>query len=152
MRRNVLEMRTSVLSLLALLSAATCFGSAKAAVIPPCTVPNAVTSTSQMTGISPVLARVLRAHIGELGAPGTEFDATDIIVTGRSHRLIFVWAVGKRWVVATEQGGIFYSDRIYAYDLSPDGGSATLVQERMAFPDTVCSTASSLLSFDPRTP
>jgi len=55
-------------------------------------------------------------------------------------------------VVATEQGGIFYSDRLYAYDLSQDGRSATLVQERMVIPDELCSNASSLLSPDPGTP
>jgi hypothetical protein len=94
----------------------------------------------------------LREHIGELAEPGTKFDATDVVVTGRNRRLIFVWYLGKRWIVATEHGGRGYNDPIFAYDLSQDGQSATLVQESIAFPKTVCSTASSMLSFEPRNP
>jgi hypothetical protein len=123
-----------------------------AADVQTCTVPAGVTATSQMSATPPALARALRDHIGELAAPGAQFDTTDIFVTGVSHRLIFVWSVGRRWVVATEQGGIFYSDRFYAFNLSPDGRIATLVQERMSIPDALCSTASSLLNLDPGTP
>ena len=123
-----------------------------AAEIPTCTVPVGVTAMSQMSATPPALARALKDHIGVLAAPRIQFDTTDIVVTGVSHRLIFVWSIGRRWVVATEQGGIFYSDRLYAYDLGQDGRSATLVQERMVIPDELCSNASSLLSPDPGTP
>jgi len=145
-------MRTAVLSLFASLLALTCFSSACADDIPPCTVPNGVTSTSLRTGAPLALVRALREHIGELAAPGTKFDAPDVVITGRNRRLIFVWYVGKRWIVATEHGGYAYNDPIFAYDLSQDGRNATLVQERIAFPDTVCSTASSMLGFEPRSP
>jgi hypothetical protein len=146
-----LSVRGASLSLL-VISIGLAIASPGAAEIQTCKVPAGVTATTQMSATPPALARALKDHIGVLAAPGAQFDTTDIIVTGVSHRLIFVWSIGQRWVVATEQGGIFYSDRFYAYDLSKDGQSATLVQERMSIPDELCSTASSLLSPNPGTP
>jgi hypothetical protein len=133
-----------------LLSAALFFGSASAEGIAPCQVPKDVTSTSLESGTPAALVRALKERVGEIAAQGEKFDVTDVVVTGRSRRLIFVWHLRRRWVVAIERGGIAYSDPIVAYDLSPDGGTAALVQERIALPDTVCATASSLLDFEPR--
>src|SRR5208337_4506280 len=91
--------------------------------IPSCTMPNGVTSTS-LTDAPPALARALRDHIGEIAAPGTSFDPTDVVVTGRDRRLIFIWHSGRRWIVATEHGGRGYNDPIFAYDLSDDQRNA----------------------------
>jgi hypothetical protein len=126
--------------------------SARADYIPSCSVPNGVSSASLQAGAPPALLAALKEHVGDIAAPGTAFDATDVVVTGRSRRLIFVWNVGRRWIVATEHGGRGYNDPIFAYDLSQDDRTATLVQERIAFPGTVCSIASSLLSFEPPKP
>jgi hypothetical protein len=89
--------------------------------------------------------RELKERLGEMVAPGEAFDATDLIETERNRRLIFVWNVGNRWIVATEHGGLGYNDPILAYDLNQDGGRVTLVQERIASPCTVCPTALILL-------
>jgi hypothetical protein len=142
--------RTRAISFLASLLAVMPLVSCKADVIPSYALPNGVTPTS-LTDAPAALVQALRDHIRELAAPGTRFDATDIVVTGRNRRLIFIWHIGIRWIVATEHGGIGYNDPIFAYDLSDDGRSATLVQESTAFPNTVCPTAASPISFKPRT-
>lgn len=98
------------------------------------------------------LLQALKERIGEVAPPGATFDATDVVMTGQNRRLIFVWNLGRKWIVATEHGGRGYNDPIFAYDLDQDGGRATLVQERIAFPDTVCSTAASLLKIAAPTP
>jgi hypothetical protein len=120
-------------------------------VIPPCALPNGVASTS-LNGAPPALLRALRQDVGELVAPGGRFDATDVIVTGQNRRLIFIWNVDRRWIVATEHGGFGYNDPIFAYDLSQDGRDATLVEQRIANPHTICSTASSLVTFEVQKP
>jgi hypothetical protein len=68
--------------------------------------------------------------------------AIDVVVTGHNRRLIFIWSRGDRWVIATEHGGRGYNDPIFAYAVSSDGLKATLLAERTAYPDTVCSTVS----------
>jgi len=139
--------RSIAVSLLAMMQ----IGLARADYIPPCALPNGVASTS-LDSAPPVLWPALREHVGELVPPGGEFDATDVYVTGKSRRLIFVWNVGRRWIVATEHGGRGYNDPIFAYDLSEDSQTATLVQERVAFPGSVCTIATGMLSFEPQKP
>jgi hypothetical protein len=97
------------------------------------------------------MLRALKEHVGEIVPRGATFDATDVVVTGQS-REIFVWNAGRRWVVATEHGGRSYNDPIFAYDLGQDGRSASLVAERIAFPETVCATAFSLLTLGSQKP
>jgi hypothetical protein len=144
MRKNACFGLLAVSSTLAALIA-----SAGADVIAPCSLPNGAAS-SLVSEAPAALLRALKARIGEVVPPAADFDSTDVVVTGRSRRLIFIWNVGRRWVVATEHGGIVYNNPIFAYDLSRDSRSAVLVQERSALPKTVCSTASSLLGSAPR--
>jgi hypothetical protein len=115
-------------------------------VIPPCTAPDGVSVGASLDETPPALGQALRQHLGKIVAPGGRFDATDLVVTGHNRRLIFIWNAGPRWIVATERGGIGYSDPILAYDLSQDGQTALLVDERNALPETVCATASTLLN------
>jgi hypothetical protein len=147
-------MRTKALSgsLTVLLLAATLISPARADVIPACELPKGVVSTSGQNEAPPAVLRALEEHVGKIVPPGAKFDATDVVVTGQNRRMIFVWNVGRRWVVATEHGGRGYNDPIFAYDLDQDGLSAALVQERIAFPGTVCATASSLLTFESQKP
>lgn len=112
--------------------------------IPYCGPPSGVGVASFATA-PPVLLRALHERLGEIVAPGEAFDATDLVETGRNRRFIFIWNVGNRWIVATEHGGLGYDDPILAYDLDQDGRSATLVEERIAAPYTVCPTALILL-------
>jgi hypothetical protein len=113
--------------------------------IPPCPLP----ASTSFENAPPALLRALKARIGDLVPPGGEFDVTDALnhpPPAHFRRLIFVRNAGRRWVVATEHGGIDYSDPIFAYDLSPDGQTATQVAERTALPETVCSIADGLLN------
>jgi hypothetical protein len=120
--------------------------SAYADFIPPCAVPDGVTSVL-IEHVPPALMQTLKERIGEIVLPNDKFDATDVRVTGRNRRFIFVWNAGKRWVVATEHGGRGYNDPIFAYDLGEDGRSADLIREGIAlFPATVCAVASDLIA------
>ena len=119
---------------------------AKADAIPPCPPPSGVEATSLRSSPA-ALVRALTDHIGDVVPPGAAFDATDVVMSDRPHfrREIFVWHFGRRWVVATEHGGIAYSDPIFAYALDDAGRSATLIRESVALPKTVCATANALL-------
>jgi hypothetical protein len=125
---------------------------ARADIIPPCALPNGVAAKSLENDAPPALLRALSERVGELVPPGGRFDATDVLVTGKNRRLIFVWNAGQRWIVATEHGGRGYNDPIFVYDLSDDGRTATLVLERLAFPNTVCTTATKLVGFESQRP
>jgi hypothetical protein len=119
--------------------------------VPPCVVPNGVSATFRLDDAPPSLARALTELVGELAAVGEEFDATDVHIIEKNRRrknrrLIFIWNLGNRWVVATERGGIGYNNPIFAFDISSADLKATFVGERVVFPDSVCSTASSLLT------
>jgi hypothetical protein len=114
---------------------------ARADTIPPCTSPNNVSLTTSLNEAPAALRQALKRNVGDIVAPGEKFDTTDVVVTGRSRRLIFIWNLGKRWIVATEHGGRVYNRPIFAYDLSHDGQSATLVQEGVGG----CGMALSLL-------
>jgi hypothetical protein len=67
--------------------------------------------------------------------------------TGKNRRLIFIWNRDTRWIVAIERGGLGYNDPVFAFEIGQDH-KAVLVREETAFPNTVCSTASSLLVID----
>lgn len=117
-------------------------------VIPPCPVPNGVSATSRFEDAPPSLVRALTERVGEVVPAGAKFDATDIVWVGKNRRLIFIWNLGNRWVVATERGGVGYNNPIFAFDVSQDGLRVTFVQERVVFPNSVCSTASGLLAIE----
>jgi len=113
--------------------------------IPPCAAPNGATVTASLDEAPASLVQALTQRIGKLVAPGARFDETDVLITGRNRRLIFIWNAGTRWIVATEHGGYVYNDPIFVYDLSPDSQSATFVEERIAGPKTVCTIASGIV-------
>jgi hypothetical protein len=115
---------------------------ARADTIAPC--PAGVTAVQLPDGIAPALQQALHSAVGDIVLPNQQFDAADTGMSGKSRRFIFVWNIGRKWIVATEHGGIGYNDPVFAYDLSGDGKIATLVATRIAFPPSVCSTASAL--------
>lgn len=91
------------------------------------------------------LPAILRDRIGDVALPGEPFDSTDVYVKGhKRRRYIFVWNIGSRWIVATEQGGITLRSAIFVYDLGKDGKTATLIDKHMGFVNNVCTTASKL--------
>jgi hypothetical protein len=126
-------------------------GVARADAIPSCPPPPGVRPVS-FENAPLALRKTLREKLGDIAPPEATFDATDIVITGRQRRLIFIWVRGYRWIIATERGGRGYNDPILAYDLSSDGLTAKRVAENIAFPNTVCSTAMRSLDVDPSRP
>ena len=115
-------------------------------VIPICRLPVGVVSYSDQKDIPVVLRDAVKQKLGYLVPPKAEFDSTDVVVTGQSRRLIFIWTRSNVWVVATEHGGRGYNDPILAYTVDQNGQQVTLVAERITYPNTVCSTARELLN------
>ncbi len=120
-------------------------GPAKADEVPPCQLPSGAASVSLLSKAPSAIKHALQQNVGEVVEPGEKFDATDVMVTGHSRRLIFIWNTGSRWIVAIERGGIAYSDPIFVYNLSADNQKAELLETRTAIPRTVCSTALSIV-------
>jgi hypothetical protein len=93
------------------------------------------------------LPLALREKMGNIALPGEPFNAIDIYVKGQpNRRYIFVWNIGTRWIVATEQGGIALRSAIFAYDLGKDGKTATLIDKRIGSPTNVCGAATKLVA------
>jgi hypothetical protein len=83
--------------------------------------------------------------MGNIALPGEPFNAIDIYVKGQpNRRYIFVWNIGTRWIVATEQGGIALRSAIFVYDLGKEGKTPTLINERIGFMNNVCGAATKL--------
>lgn len=119
---------------------------ARADYIAPCAPPDSNVKVLQFPGgIPAALLKALREHVGDIASPGEKFDSTDVVVTGRNRRLIFAWNLGTRYVIATEHGAIGYNDPILVYEVDPQGRTAKLVSETIAFPTTVCEVSKGLL-------
>jgi hypothetical protein len=83
--------------------------------------------------------------MGNIALPGEPFDSSDVYVKGHKYRrYIFVWNIGTRWIVATEQGGIALRSAIFVYHLGKDGKTATLINKRIGFTNNVCGAATKL--------
>jgi hypothetical protein len=115
-------------------------------VIPPCRVPLGGASYSDEKDMPAALRDAIKQKLGDIVPPDSPFDATDVVTTGHNRRLIFIWVRGTRWVVATERGGLGYSDPIFAYEVSPNGKLARLIAQRTAAPNSVCLAAQELLN------
>jgi len=118
--------------------------SAQAAAIQDCPAPPGANGVALPSG----LPAALRDKMGNIALPGEPFNAIDIYVKGKgrpNRRYIFVWNIGTRWIVATEQGGIALRSAIFAYDLGKDGKTATLIDQRIGFPNNVCAVATELV-------
>ena len=124
---------------------ASLIAAAKADSIPACSVPPGVQSVAQLSATPAALQRAVHDTVGDIVPAGEPFDATDVATVGRFRRLIFIWNTGRRWLVATEHGGIAYNDPIFAYVLSEDDRQATLVETVEALPNTVCAKATTLI-------
>jgi len=91
------------------------------------------------------LKKALAVRFGPMAQPGEEFDATDVVITHRNRRLIFIWKLASRWIVATEHGGRGYNDPILAYDITRTAGDPMFIAQRIAFPETVCKIVMEML-------
>jgi hypothetical protein len=114
---------------------------AQAAAIQGCPAPPGAVKVALPSGLPPAL----RHAMGNIALPGKPFNAIDIYVKGQpNRRYIFVWNVGARWIVATEQGGIALRSAIFVYDLGKDGKTSTLIDKRIGFLNNVCGAATRL--------
>ena len=106
-----------------------------------CPVPPGAIKVALPSGLPPALSEAL----GDIALPGESFDASDVYVKRHKHsRYIFVWNIGRRWIVATEQGGRVLRAEVLAYDLGKDGKTAALIEERITFPNSACAIATRL--------
>jgi hypothetical protein len=106
-----------------------------------CPAPPGAINVALPSGLPPVL----RKAMGNIALPGEPFNAIDIYVKGQpNRRYIFVWNIGTRWIVATEQGGIALRSAIFVYDLGKEGKTPTLISERIGFMNNVCGAATKL--------
>jgi len=111
------------------------------ATIADCPAPPGAIKVALPSGLPPAL----RDAMGDIALPGEPFNAIDIYVKGQPNRRhLFVWNIGSRWIVATEQGGIALRSAIFVYDLGKDGKIATLIDQRIGFPSDVCAAATKL--------
>jgi hypothetical protein len=123
------------------LAMAACAAPAQAAAMRDCPAPSGAVNVALPSGVPPALRDVL----GNIALPGEPFDSSDIYVKGHKYRrYLFVWNVGTRWIVATEQGGIALHSAIFVYHLGKDGKTATLINKRIGFTNNVCGTATKL--------
>ena len=116
--------------------------------IPACSAPAGVEVRPFPMDLPTGLQQALSDKFGEIVPPGGKFNATDAFGPGRptqQRRAIFVWQRGQKWIVASEHGGLGYNDPVWAFEVSSDGSSAKLMVERIAFPLTVCETATALV-------
>lgn len=114
---------------------------AQAAAIQGCPAPPGAIKVTLPSG----LPAALREKMGNIALPGQPFNALDIYVKGQpNRRYIFVWAIGSRWIVATEVGGIALRAEVDTYDLGNDSKTATLIDNRITFPSNVCALATRL--------
>ena len=85
-----------------------------------------------------------------MAEPGEAFNPTDVVDPRYPmRRLIVIWNRADLWVVATELGGIAYSDPIFLYELDGGNQSAKLLKTRTAEPPSVCATATEMLRTHP---
>ena len=123
----------SIFLLTALLAAA---GPAPAA----CKLPKDTVNVALPSGLPPAL----RNAMGDVAMPGEPFDTTDVYIKGHRHsRYIFVWNLGKRWIVATEQGGIALFVVVFVYEIGKND-KAVLIERRNTSEGGVCATATRL--------
>ena len=106
-----------------------------------CPLPPGAVKVALPSGLPPAL----RDKMGDIALPGQPFNAIDVYVKGEpNRRYIFVWNIGAKWIVATEQGGFALRSAVYVYDLGKDGKTATYLDRRIGLPSEACGAATKL--------
>lgn len=113
--------------------------------IPSCTSAAGAAVVAYPAEVPSAILDVLERRLAAFALPGEPFDATDVVRTGIRHRLIWVKHTGSRWVVAWENGGRGYNDKVAAFELTNDG-AISLIGEEYAFPPTVCAVTNRWLT------
>jgi hypothetical protein len=113
---------------------------AQVAAVRGCPAPPGGVNVTLPSGVPPALRDVM----GNIALPGEPFDSSDVYVKGHKYRrYIFVWNVGTRGIVATEQGGIALRYAIFVYRLGKDNKTVNLIYRRIAL-SNVCGAATKL--------
>ncbi len=115
------------------------------AILEPCERPVEVEEHGFPKDLPIGLRSALIDKFGEIVPPGKAFDATDVAITGKNRRAIFVWSRERRWIVATQHGGLVHNEPVFAFDVLAGGVEAKLVATEIAFPNSVCATAVRLM-------
>jgi hypothetical protein len=114
---------------------------AQAVAFGECRVPPGVVRIALPAGLPPALSEAM----GDVALHGEPFDAGDVYVYRHKHsRYLFVWNIGSRWIVVTEEGGKVLRAAIVAYDLGTDRKTATVIEERTTSPTNFCASATKL--------
>jgi len=110
-----------------------------------CPPPLNVAAAMSLRQLPEPVLEALREKVGDIEDRDGPFDVGDVWVTGHHRRFMFAWHRGERWVVATERGGIAYSQPVFAYDLRSTGKPATVAEEIYSQRDTLCKVAAETL-------
>ena len=114
---------------------------AQAAAIQGCPVPPRAMKVALPSGLPPALSD----KMSTVALPGEPFNSIDVYVKGQpNRRYMFVWNIGNRWLVAMEQGGIALRAAVVVYDLSQDGKTAALIDNRMTSLGSLCAVATKM--------
>ncbi len=117
---------------------------AAADVIPPCPAPAGVTAATLDGGAPAALLKAIQTQYGPMAKPGQGFNATDVVTPGEpGRRFILLWGKGSRWVLAYEQGGIAYSNKLVVFGAV--GNAIVVGATQQAEPPTVCAAARALI-------
>ena len=75
------------------------------------------------------------------------FDATDVIQQMPPHfeRVMFVWSRGNTWLIATQHGGIAYSEAFSIYKLVNPADPPQVYTRRVFRRDRFCNEAAAAM-------
>lgn len=113
---------------------------------PACAPPKGIVIVS-FTKVPASVRQDLVSRLGDIALPGQPLNPTDNVIieegkpTEPSSRILFVWTKGRQWLVATENGGFGSFYMVFAYNVAPDGMSATLIEKKFATRQDVCGLA-----------
>jgi hypothetical protein len=111
-----------------------------------CKAPDGLTAVKSLNLLPPAVLTAIKAKAPDIVDVGERFDATDFIVYRHSHRFMFAWSTGTRWVVAVEHGGYVYNNPIWVLQKSPPLSTTVVLSETISDPKSVCSTAKRLVA------
>jgi len=121
---------------------------AMADTVPPCPDTGGIETAPYPDGVPPLIMADFASRFSPFAAPTEDFDASDVVVTHVSRRLLWVKHRKDKWVVGYEQGGLYYSDHLLLYTFATGDLSTRLREEHAAAANTVCGKADGMLEDD----
>jgi hypothetical protein len=114
-----------------------------------CPMSDRIEKTEDLSALPAPVAYSLQQHVPNLSAPGSPFNASDVLRPGQTtldRRLIAAFHQGGRWVIAYEAAGVGYHLIVVGYDLSADGKSSTIAFKTQTLPALLCVTVDKALN------